>query len=184
MNHILVLNADYQPFDIWPWQKVMSELLCRETVVPVYYSDRTIRDGRGNIYRVPSVVVLKHYMNSTNKAAKYSKNNIYARDLCVCQYCGKKTEKGNRTVDHVIPKSLWSKKRYNFQLNSFENVVTCCQSCNEYKGNRTPQQAGMTLINSPKKITRSEIYKNKLKLIKIQEEWREFIYNVNKEKAS
>lgn len=180
--NVLILNVDSQPYAIWSWQKTMKKLLCSKSIVPLAYYDRTIRDGKGNIYRVPSVVILKKYMPS-HKPASYSKSNVYSRDMLICQYCGVKTEKGNRTIDHVIPKAQYNGKIHKFKLNSFENVVTCCQRCNELKGNKTPKQASMELINIPKRITMAEVYRNKLRLIRINEDWKEYIYNVEEKKS-
>ena len=33
---------------------------------------------------------------------------------------------------------------------TWENIVTCCVSCNHRKGGRTPEKAGMALIRRPK----------------------------------
>ena len=33
--------------------------------------------------------------------------------------------------------------------NTWTNLVACCSGCNVYKGNRTPKEAGMKLLNKP-----------------------------------
>ena len=33
----------------------------------------------------------------------------------------------------------------------WENIVTSCYACNDRKGSRTPEQAGMKLLRQPKK---------------------------------
>ena len=38
------------------------------------------------------------------------------------------------------------------------NIVTACASCNRKKGNKTPKQANMPLINIPVKPTKSQKY--------------------------
>lgn len=68
---------------------------------------------------------------------------IKKRDGDICQYCGKivnwKDRRGGDggTYDHVDPEGE----------NSLENIVVSCRSCNSKKGKRTPEQAGMPLIN-------------------------------------
>lgn len=180
---VLVINMDGRPYDIWSWQKTMSKMLGSQNVMPVYNQDGTmvkhdmvIRDGKGNTYELPAVVVLKDYVASQNRPAPYTKSNIYARDMGMCQYCGKETNPNDRSIDHVIPRAHWNPRRYTFKLSSFENVVTCCRSCNLKKRNRTPQGAGMMLIKKPSKITRAQAYKNKLAMQKhIPECWKAYI---------
>lgn len=172
----LVLNADMNPFDVWNWQKAMTKLLCDESVYVLEEYLQIIRDGSGNEYRLPAVVVLKDYVAFQNKPAPYSRANIYARDSYRCQYCMTLLECGSqRTVDHVIPRALYNKK-YPFKLNSFENVVCCCKKCNTKKADKTLEQAGMKLVRKPKVVTRSQVYYLKLaSLPKIPKEWRQYI---------
>lgn len=61
---------------------------------------------------------------------------IFERDGFRCRYCGS----GNDlSIDHIVPQK--SEKN-----DSMENLVTCCRSCNSRKGARTPEQAGMVLV--------------------------------------
>jgi len=168
----LILNLDFQPFDIWDWQHSISKLLCTDSVRALYDDngmvryDDTIRDGKGNVYEIPAILILTEYMSSHSGQAPYTKMNVYARDLNICQYCGEETGFSNRTIDHVLPRAHFNPRRYHFKLSSFENVVTSCATCNKHKRNRTPNQANMTLIKKPKRISRAEAYKNKLSLLK------------------
>lgn len=66
---------------------------------------------------------------------------VRKRDGYECQYEGcihKAT-----TVDHVIPLCQGGQ-------NTWQNLVGCCLSCNQLKGGRTPDQAGMRLKRQPK----------------------------------
>lgn len=179
---VLILNKDYQPFDVWPWQKAMAKWLGKDGVEPLYNEggmikhDAIIRDGKGNEYEIPAILILKKYVSEHSKPAAYSKSNIYARDLGVCQYCGQHVHPSNRTVDHVIPRAHWNPKRYSFKLNSFENIVTSCKPCNQAKKNRTPGQAGMKLLRQPKKCTRAQLYYNKLAMqTHIPSQWKDYL---------
>lgn len=69
------------------------------------------------------------------KVPPVNRREVLRRDQRICQYCGSTKQ---LTLDHVIPRSKGGK-------HSWENVVTACERCNSRKGNRTPQQAGMTL---------------------------------------
>ena len=50
--------------------------------------------------------------------------------------------KKNLTIDHIIPRSRGGK-------NTWKNLVTCCSRCNVTKGNKTPNEWGVKLINRP-----------------------------------
>lgn len=180
---VLVLNLDNTPYDIWGWKKAMAKLMGSQSVMPIYNTDGTIikhdmviRDGRGNTYDLPAIVVLKEYRSNHNRLAPYTKMNIYYRDMGICQYCGQETTPASRTIDHVIPRAHWNPRRYTFKLSSFENVVTCCISCNRKKRNRTPQQANMNLIRKPTRITRAAAYRNKLNMLKkVPDCWKPYL---------
>jgi 5-methylcytosine-specific restriction endonuclease McrA len=49
------------------------------------------------------------------------------------------------TLDHAVPRSRAGGA-------TWENLVACCFACNNRKGNRTPQEAGMVLSNTPRPI--------------------------------
>jgi 5-methylcytosine-specific restriction endonuclease McrA len=74
----------------------------------------------------------------------FSRANIYARDQYRCQYCGVHFAAADLTFDHVLPVALGGRK-------DWENIVTCCITCNRRKGGRTPEQAGMHLIRHPRR---------------------------------
>ena len=69
-----------------------------------------------------------------------NRREVLRRDKHTCQYCGSTRQ---LTLDHVIPVSKGGK-------NSCDNVVTACETCNNRKGDRTPQQTGMVLHTQPK----------------------------------
>lgn len=70
---------------------------------------------------------------------------IRSRDCDRCRYCAVlvswKARRGKNaaTYDHVIPVSKGGG-------NSLENVVVACRTCNTSKGDRSPEEAGMTLL--------------------------------------
>ena len=167
-DKVLILNTDYTPHDIWDWEHAMTKLLCTDSVLPLYDEfgiikhDKVIRDGQGNEHELPAILILTRDVKAHHGMAPYTKLNIYARDMFTCQYCGKKIHEKQCTIDHVIPRAHWNPRRFHFRLNSFENVVTACGPCNKQKRNRTPQQAGMTLIRKPRRISRAMAYTNKL----------------------
>ncbi|MCW6038567.1 HNH endonuclease [Spirulina subsalsa FACHB-351] len=74
------------------------------------------------------------------KTPSVTRREVLRRDHHRCQYCGSHKK---LTLDHVIPRSKGGK-------HSWDNVVIACERCNGFKGDRTPQQAGMELRTQPK----------------------------------
>lgn len=93
---------------------------------------------------VPKIIRLLFYDRLPRTEVKFNRRNIFARDRNRCQYCGKKQPTNELSLDHVIPRSVGGKAVW-------ANIVCSCTDCNVKKGGRTPQQAGMTLIQKPAK---------------------------------
>lgn len=77
---------------------------------------------------------------------------ILRRDGFVCQYVG--CNHKATTVDHVMPRCQGGKS-------TWTNLVGCCRACNERKGGRTPEQAGMVLkgtVRSPRAILLDKLH--------------------------
>jgi 5-methylcytosine-specific restriction endonuclease McrA len=91
-------------------------------------------------YPCPSVIRLSNFIRVPFKKIELSRKNIIRRDNFQCQYCGRKHVE--LTIDHIIPKSRGGS-------DSWDNLVAACKSCNNRKGSRTPEEAGMKLINYP-----------------------------------
>ena len=70
-------------------------------------------------------------------------DDIVARDDSLCRYCGHRVDFSDRrgarggTYDHVDPAGD----------NVLENVVVACRRCNGRKKDRTPDEAGMPLLD-------------------------------------
>lgn len=144
MSHALLLNASFEPLHIVSWQKAI-QLLFQGKVEVVEESDQIVRSVRVTI-RVPAVVRLVSYIpiGKRRNMIKFSRSNIFLRDRHECQYCGQRFPKQQLTLDHVRPIVQGGGK-------SWENIVSCCKSCNQRKGGRTPDQAGMKLIAQPRR---------------------------------
>jgi len=78
------------------------------------------------------VIMLKQYMHKTRKP-RFSKSNLYLRDLYECGYCGQRFAKNELTMDHVQPISKGGGT-------SWTNCITACKTCNWAKGNKTGPQ--------------------------------------------
>lgn len=103
--------------------------------------ERSIRTVRLAL-RVPSVLLLSVYDRIPRREVRFCRRNVYLRDGCCCQYCGRPFDEGELTLDHVVPRERGGKTNW-------ENIVTACARCNAHKANRLPHQAGMVLRKVP-----------------------------------
>ena len=144
MEHVLLLNATYEPLQVITWKRAIR-LLTLGRVEVVKESEREIRSV-SVVIRLPAVVRLLRWVRPRWQPIKFSRSNVYLRDTFRCQYCGVRGTGEDLNLDHVRPRSLGG-------LTRWENIVTCCVSCNRRKGNRTPEAAGMRLLKEPVKPT-------------------------------
>lgn len=70
------------------------------------------------------------------------RSSLMRRDGSWCWWCGVPLTKGNSTADHVLPKSKGGNGRR-------RNLVLCCYSCNQAKGDSHPLAWIATLVASP-----------------------------------
>jgi len=149
----LLLNADFTPLKIINWQKAIVWSLRYNTnydssiEIIEYYKNKFIQGACGKQYPLPLIAKTNKFFNLYNKPINFSRKNLYIRDNYTCQYCGQKFIISELTYDHVVPKSKFKGKRH--QCTNWYNVVTACVRCNFKKGNRTPEEASMELINIP-----------------------------------
>jgi 5-methylcytosine-specific restriction endonuclease McrA len=94
--------------------------------------------------KIPELIVLHSYNTVPKYSVRLSRRNLLIRDKFRCQYTGKKLNGKNATIDHVIPRSRGGKT-------TWDNVVIASIEANNKKANRTPEEAGMKLLSTPKK---------------------------------
>ena len=169
MEQTILLNATYEPLKVVNWQKAIT-LLCQGKVEVVSVYDREIRSVSFSI-KLPSVIRLLRYIKIKRRfdTVPFSRANIYARDHHACQYCGQTPPSTDLTFDHIVPVAQGGRK-------DWENIVTCCITCNRSKGGRTPSEAGMRLIRMPKRPTRTPAIRISVGLRETPENWRDYIY--------
>ncbi len=142
MSDTLVLDSSFVPIDRITWQRAVTLLTLGKVEVVEEY-DREIRSVTFAI-KVPAVVRFLLARRRRAKAIKFSRENVYTRDNGSCQYCGHKVPRPEATYDHVTPRSQGG-------LTRWENIVISCMPCNQKKGGRRPEQAGMHLRSEPVK---------------------------------
>ncbi|HYG78369.1 MAG TPA: HNH endonuclease [Planctomycetota bacterium] len=95
-------------------------------------------------FGVPEVIVLNVFNGRFSKEVRFSRRNIFERDENTCQYCKKKFDRSELTLDHVIPRSRGG-------TSTWQNIVLACIKCNMRKGDRLLSEINMKLLRKPVK---------------------------------
>ncbi|MFN8061009.1 MAG: HNH endonuclease [Vicinamibacterales bacterium] len=169
MEQTLLLNATYEPLKILHWQKAVT-LWCQGKVEIISVYDREVRSVSFS-FKLPSVIRLLRRIKIRRRFdyVPFSRANIYARDAYSCQYCGDVFSAVDLTFDHVIPVAQGGRK-------DWENIVTCCVTCNRRKGGRTPDQAGMRLVKIPRRPERAPALRITVGVREAPVSWRDYLY--------
>ncbi len=165
----LQLNASYEPMRIIPWQDAIGMWLKGTVEIVAEYAERVYRAIDGWSGRMPAVIRLKKYIAAHKHKVKFSRRNVFGRDLFACQYCGIQPGTEELTYDHVLPRSRGGKT-------TWENIATCCWDCNEQKADRTPGEAGMKLRKRPIKPSVRPQLSLSMDRPNTPDEWRSFLY--------
>ncbi len=167
MEQTLLLNATYEPLKVVHWQKAVT-LWCQGKVEIISVYDREIRSVSFT-FKLPSVIRLLEYRRIPHQTRSLSRKNIMLRDRYTCQYCGHTFPASELTMDHVIPRSRGG-------TSAWENLVTCCIPCNNLKGNRTPEEAGMKLQRMPRPFT-LHTSRHLMRLLgRSDDQWRKYLF--------
>jgi len=137
-GHVLVLNQDYRAITITSVQRAIVLVLLKKAELVVAEDNRFVHSP-SHAVPWPSIVRLKRYVHVPYKRIMLTRRNVFRRDQDRCQYCGSQEK---LTIDHVYPKSRGGR-------DTWENLVAACVPCNNRKGNRTPEEAGLTLSRKP-----------------------------------
>ncbi len=136
----LLLSASFQVLSFIPERK-MYKLLIKDKVEVISTWDNEVNWIGGKI-KQPSIIKLKDYVRKNYSNSNFSRKALVKRDKSTCQYCLKKLAASQITVDHVLPRAQGG-------VTSFTNCVVSCLYCNNRKADRTPEQAGLTLLKRP-----------------------------------
>lgn len=164
MNHVLLLNATYEPLSAIKIERAMILLTNNKAELVHAHPEKKIRTVQKE-FSWPEVIRLKFFVRVKRRELSPSKRNIMERDAYTCQYCGTSE---NLTIDHVLPVSRGGK-------NTWGNMITCCWKCNNEKNNRTPEEWGtlpMTNPGRPNHLSVMKIYSRDKKL----KSWEDYIF--------
>jgi 5-methylcytosine-specific restriction endonuclease McrA len=112
------------------------------------------RSGLRSQIQINSIIATHGDSHVMYKARRHyspplSNQALFARDARLCLYCGERFPVNQLSRDHVKPISQGGD-------DSWQNVVTACKRCNNYKAGRLPEEAGMELLAVPFVPTHAE----------------------------
>lgn len=137
MDRVLVLNSDYTPLNVTDTRR--GFILVMKGKAEIVKEDvNKIVTTIGEFVK-PLIIRLVNYVRFRRNAIKVGRRRVMKRDGYQCGYCGSKK---NLTIDHIIPKCKGGD-------NSWSNLVTCCNKCNNLKDDKTPEEVGLKLKTKP-----------------------------------
>ncbi len=164
---VLVLNASYEPINVCAARRALV-LVFKGIAAAEETSANSVHSSRRSM-RIPSVIRLLEYRRIPCQTRALSRKNILMRDRYTCQYCLDVLPAGELTLDHVIPRSRAGDS-------GWENLVACCHHCNNRKGCRTPDEAGMKLLRQPRPFS-LHTSRHLMRLLgKSDEQWRKYLF--------
>lgn len=137
----LLLDSTFFPIRVVNWQKAMILLLTGRAELVDEYENQTIKSVTQN-FNLPRILRLYNRHKSSH-TVRFTRQNVFWRDAFRCQYCGGRFSGSDLTFDHVIPSSRGGGTNW-------VNIVSACHDCNTRKGNKTPEEANMPLLQKPR----------------------------------
>src|SRR5439155_20900348 len=135
MQHVLVLNASYEPLNVTTVRR--AHVLVFKGKAEVIEELEQPLHSASSTFPWPHVIRLITYVRVPRAVQrKISRRALFRSDGWRCAYCG--TAGGRLTLDHIVPRSRGGDSVW-------ENVVTSCAPCNLRKGNRTLEESGLEL---------------------------------------
>jgi len=152
----LLLDRNFATIRSVPWKKAMQLVFGRAKAEVVAFYENSINEYDLSVIRLLHYVAPNSYRNAKTR---FCRKHVFTRDKFQCMYCGS-DRKSDLTVDHILPKSRGGPTTYT-------NCVTSCIKCNQKKGNRTPEEAGMTLTSAPTTPIKGRM----LRITDLPQEW-------------
>jgi 5-methylcytosine-specific restriction endonuclease McrA len=164
---VLVLNATFEPINVTAVRRALVLML--KGVAQAEETNHAEVHSTSKSVPVPSVIRLLTYRRIPQQSRALSRKNILLRDRNTCQFCGNAFPAAELTLDHVMPRSRGGRS-------SWENLVACCYACNNRKGDRTPEEAGLKLQRRPRPFT-LHTSRQLMRLIGHRDEkWRKYLF--------
>lgn len=137
----LLLNQSYETISFISLRSLIKLIVKDKVEILSNWPNEEINWSSGYI-NYPATVRLKYYIHRSPGFSKFNRRAVFRRDMFTCLYCSETLSLNKATIDHLIPTSRGGKSEW-------KNVATSCLSCNNKKGDKTPEEAGMKLLYEP-----------------------------------
>jgi len=135
----LVLDKQYRPISFVGYRRMIKHVAKGKVDILSRWDGVSFYNGQD----LPAIIRLKSYVRKKPLLPRFNFRGVFRRDFFTCQYTGEILHPSKLTVDHVVPRAAGGKS-------TWENCVTASLEVNAAKGNRTPEEAGLKLLNEPK----------------------------------
>ena len=100
--------------------------------------------GKQSVIELHSIIATKgsSKVNLFEVTPAITKAKLFKRDQGICAYCAAFIQESQAEAEHIKPASKGG-------AYSWMNLVISCRACNQKKGNRSIESAGMSLIYAP-----------------------------------
>jgi 5-methylcytosine-specific restriction endonuclease McrA len=164
---VLVLNATYEPINVTGVRRAI--VLVLKGVATTEEEDGCFIHSARLEFRIPSVIRLTEFRHIPHQTRALSRKNILIRDRYTCQFCGRTLPAAELTLDHIIPRSRGGHT-------DWDNLVACCHRCNNLKGDRLPEEAGIKLKRPPRPFTIHTSRQIMRMVGRSDERWRKYLF--------
>ncbi|MDT4895671.1 MAG: hypothetical protein QOH25_748 [Acidobacteriota bacterium] len=173
-RRVLLLNASYEALGTVDVPRAVR-LIWKRTAQVVEKDGTRVLRSQHFTFEVPSVIRLIEYVDVRRRRNQSGKQRlrILMRDKMRCQYCGVRGTQFDLTLDHILPRSRGGRC-------DVENLCAACKTCNQRKGDRTPDEARMPLLATPSAL-RYGLDKAMLRhYAESRPEWRPYLFLAEK----
>jgi 5-methylcytosine-specific restriction endonuclease McrA len=154
---ILALDVAGHPVKWIPWQDAVCLYVRDQVLWTAGLAVFVVRGGVNQRSKLRSQLELNSIIAVRGARAQRTADHVphltnrelFRRDRHMCLYCGERFPTSELTRDHVIPLAQGG-------CDSWENVVSACKPCNQFKGCRTPESANTPLLALPYAPSRIE----------------------------
>ena len=167
---VLLLNASYEALGIINIPRAVR-LVWKGSAELVELDGDCVLRSQHFVFPAPGVIRLVAYIDVRGRHGRSStkRTRILARDRYRCQYCGARGTDFDLTIDHIIPRSRGGRTVP-------ENLCGACFTCNQRKGDRTPEEARMPLLSNPSALTYGIERAALCQAAESRPEWRKYLF--------